>query len=382
MGLPIDSTLHLGYSIHLNEVLATAMAVQRSNSFLYDPSADTEYPARFRFAVTWSYLLVPNEIGKPTAEISSGQPLLFTARAPLEAERPTTVPAVSGRRTVHDSPKPSPKPSKDQSKQWEMVIPKMPQPATRLVQVVQPKPIAAPEPVSKPTIAAPPPTISDAPFLSRPPKTASPPWKWILAMATVAGAAFSVWGMLPAPKAAPTRPASPVSRAHWVRERAMFVVGSKEERQLILYRGSQQASDFHAEFDWKPDPKGAGLIFRAADRGNYQALRVGIATWRPSLTLFEEHFAVVGGIETTHARKLIPWTTSSTPIHIALDGSGFEFLLNVEGAHFDYWTDNRFKKGDVGFYEDRDEQRSLESVRFTFPNHLMPDFSGALESLP
>jgi hypothetical protein len=357
------------------------MAVQRSNTFLYDSSAQAEYPVKFRFPMTWSYLLAPNEIGKPAGDMPVDVPMLVTPRVSSDRGVVPTVPAVSGRRTGNDGPR---RP-KDQSKQWEMVIPKMAQPAARLAQVVQPKPIAAPTPVSEPQIAAPSPTVFPEPFRPRPAKTSSISWKLSLIVAAVVGAAFSVWGMLSAPKPS-TGPVSVASRAHWVRERARFIVGSKEQRQLILYRGSEQASDFRAEFDWKPDPKGAGLVFRCSDRGNYQALRVGIATWRPSLSLFEEHFTVVGGLETTHSRKLIPWTTSSTPIHIALDGMGFAFMLYVEGSRFDYWTDNRLKKGDVGFYDDRDEQRSLESVRFTFANHAMPDFSGSFsgirESLP
>lgn len=352
------------------------MAVQRSNTFLYDPGADTEYPVRFRFPMTWSYLLAPNEIGKPTGDMQAEVPMLVTPRVSPDRGAMLTVPAISGRRSVDDPPK---RP-KDQSKQWEMVIPKMAQPGTRLTQVAPPKPIAAPKPVSEPQIAAPPATVFPEPFQIRAPKTTSLSWKSSLIMAAIAGAAFSLWGMLSAPKAT-TAPVAVGPRAHWVRERAMFVVGSKEQRQLILYRGAEQASDFRAEFDWKPDPRGAGLVFRCADRGNYQAVRIGIATWRPSLTLFEEHFTVVGGIETTHARKLIPWTTSSTPIHIALDGMGFSFMLYVDGNRFDYWTDNRLKKGDVGFYEDRDEQRSLESARFTFGNHVMPDFSGPFSDI-
>ena len=363
------------------------MALQRFSTFFYDPSATTEYPVRFRFPLTWSYLLAPNEIGQPAGEISSAVPMLFTARAPREAQVPPAVPVVSGRRNANDEPRQAPRQPKDQSKQWEMVIPKMAQPAARLVQTEQPKPIAAPKPVIEPQIAAPAPTVSpsvfspapavyDDPFPARAAKTSSSTLKWTLILAAAAGGAFSLWGMLSAPKAA-TRTAPVAPGAQWVRERAMFTVGSREQRQLILYRGGQQATDFHAEFDWKPDPKGAGLVYRCSDRGNYQAVKVGIATWRPSLTLFEEHFTVVGGVETTHARKLIPWTTSSTPIHIALDGAGFEFLLFVDGKRFDYWTDNRLKKGDVGFYEDRDDQRSPESIQFTFANHAVPDFKGA-----
>src|ERR1700722_17029955 len=118
------------------------MALQRSSTFVYDPGAHTEYPVRFRFTLTWSYLSAPNEIDKAVEEPAPGMPILFTARVPPDAGR-APAPAVSGRRGVHDGPKPA----KDQSKQWEMVIPKMAQPGARLVQAPQPKPISAPKPV-------------------------------------------------------------------------------------------------------------------------------------------------------------------------------------------------------------------------------------------
>jgi hypothetical protein len=157
----------------------------------------------------------------------------------------------------------------------------------------------------------------------------------------------------------------------------MFTVGSKEQRQLLTYRGSRDVSDFRAEFEWVADAKGAGFIFRCVDRSNYQALRIWTATWQQAPRLYEEHFAVLGGIETEHQRKWIPWKPLSGPVHVGLEGIGFEFTLSIQGNRLDYWTDDRLKKGDIGFFMNRSEQLSISSVRLTFPNRALPDFSGA-----
>jgi hypothetical protein len=166
------------------------------------------------------------------------------------------------------------------------------------------------------------------------------------------------------------------SRASWISTRASFVVGSKQQRQLLIYRGSRQVSDFRVDFDWNPDDKGAGLIFRCVDRANYQALRLAIAPSRSARGFYEEHFAVIAGVESEHKRKLIPWKLRTGVVHIALDATGSAFTLSVGGKRFESWTDDRLKKGDLGFFSNGNERASIDTIRFTFANHELADFLG------
>lgn len=319
--------------------------------------------------MSWSYLSSSDLNITSTPQPSPG-PMLYTARIPTEGEMSLAAPE------KHFDLRPA-QPGNADSKRWEMVIPKMARPEPRPVLHNAAKWAAtARAPITESVDHAPRITTLSEPFLSR---LAPPLWRWSLVSAAVVVAMLCVAGILLAPKTADTA-VTVVPDAHWVRERAQFGDGSRQRRQLVLYRGGTQPTDFRAEFDWKPNAKGAGLVFRCLDDGNYQALRLGIASWQPSFNIVAEHFTVLDGVESAHSRKLLPWKSASAPIHVVLEGTDFAFTLYVQGNRFDYWTDNRLKHGDVGFYEDRGGQ-PLESIRWSFPNHLIADFNGPLPEI-
>ena len=287
--------------------------------------------------------------------------------------------------------------------QWEMVVPRMVRPRSiKLIQSVRPETTeeprhkgrgsvvarsqnALPEPpaVAKPrTIRArqifrpePParenfkPVVAAAP-VPRVDTVDKTILRWATVIATVA-VGIGVWTWITLPPA--TQALAPTSTASWIAQRA--ALNSQDQRRLLIYRGAQRTSDFRAEFDWRPDSKPAGFLFRCTDRANYQALRIGIAGWDPP-RLYEEHFAVLGGKESVRTRKLVPWTPRSGPIHFALDGASFAFTLYVEGGRFDYWTDDRLLSGDIGFFTTRQQQPSIEAIRFSFSDHALPEYAG------
>ena len=345
----------------------------QNSTFFCDPTPKAEYPVRFRFPMSWSYLSSSDLNITSTPQRSPG-PMLYTASIPTEREMSLATAEKHGfdlRPTQQGNA---------ESKQWEMVIPRMarPEPKPLLVNAAKPAGAARP-PMSESVDHVPGLTILSEPLLSRLAKAAPSLWQWSLVSAAVVVAILCVGGILLAPKTAATA-VTVIPSGHWLRERALFATGSRQRRQLVLYRGGTQPTDFRAEFDWKPNAKGAGLVFRCSDDGNYQALRIGIATWQPSFNIVEEHFTVLDGVESAHSRKLLPWKSASAPIHVVLEGTDFAFTLYAQGNRFDYWTDNRLKHGDVGFYEDRGGQ-PLESIRWSFPNHLIADFSGPLPEI-
>jgi hypothetical protein len=335
---------------------------RRFRTFLLDSSATREPAAALFFPVTWKSLsTLRDPSALPAAVTSNILGAIVTSGSRPQTER--VAPAVPGN---------------DHVTHWEMVVPKMVRPSVaKSTGIVPPQSLPAQDAKSRPQDGAP--AVFYAPSFGR--ATASDsvsvPWRWSVIVMALLGIVTWAWIMFPGRETA-TRVAPSAASPSWVSERAMFVVGTKQQRQLLIYQGSQPVSDFRAEFDWKPDQKGAGLVFRCVDRANYQALRIGIAAWQPVPTLYEEHFAVLGGIETEHRRKIIPWNRRNAPIHFSLDVTGFAFTLSVQGSRFDYWTDQRLKNGDIGFFMNRNEQLSVEAVRFTFANHAIPDFSGSL----
>lgn len=345
----------------------------QNSTFFCDPTFKAEYPVRFRFPMRWSYLSGSDPNTTSTPPRFSG-PILYTARIPTEGD---VSPAPTEKDGFHLRPT---RPDDPESKQWEMVIPKMARSEARPPQHQTAKPASAAHlKMMESAYQAPRTTIRFEPLLSRLAQAAPSLGLWGFASAAVVVGIICMAGIALAPKTAAT-PVSVIPSAHWLREPALFAAGSRQRRQLVLYRGGTQPTDFRAEFDWKPNAKGAGLLFRCTDDGNYQALRIGVASWQPSLDIVEEHFTVLDGIETTHSRKLLPWKSASTPIRFVLEGTDFAFTLYAQGNRVDYWTDDRLKHGDVGFYEDRGGQ-PLESIRWNFANHLIADFSGPLPEI-
>jgi hypothetical protein len=109
-----------------------------------------------------------------------------------------------------------------------------------------------------------------------------------------------------------------------------------------------------------------GWLFRGTDSANYYAanLRLIQASAAPMLSM--EHFAVVKGVEGVHARKAITLGRTLGQVMVRMDANGPAFTLYLQGSPADYWTDERFDRGSLGFYEERGERPVLQALRFTF----------------
>jgi len=59
-------------------------------------------------------------------------------------------------------------------------------------------------------------------------------------------------------------------------------------------------------------------------------------------------------------------TKRKSEIAVRMDANGPAFTLYLQGSPADYWTDERFETGSLGFYAERGERPVLEALRFTF----------------
>jgi len=82
-------------------------------------------------------------------------------------------------------------------------------------------------------------------------------------------------------------------------------------------------------------------------------------------TLSIEHFAVIKGVEGAHARKVITLGRTGSEVLVRMDATGPAFTLLLQGNPADYWTDERFDSGSLGFYEERGERPVVQALRFT-----------------
>ena len=335
------------------------------NSVTFDPSL--EHEATFRFPVTWSYLTeAPSQ---PYANPNRpNQSHLNQHQAAPPVRVPEKLPV---RANVEPSPAPTPaglRGSGPEAK-WEMVIPKMARPissgAAPRTAVRPPRDL---EPAMQPATAPAAPAAetpteisfyagSEASFLPR-------RWKVLslsIAVVVVGGVIALV---RPGGDSNPVTESTPAAAGTWSR-RTAYLVGSKDPREILVYSGSQDVKNYRLEFTWVPDSLGVGWIFRASDSANYYAARLRLLQAGPTPTLSAEHFAVVKGVESAHSRKVITLGRTDNQVSVRMDANGPAFTLSLQGTPADYWTDERFEAGSLGFYADGGERPVLQAIRFT-----------------
>jgi hypothetical protein len=183
--------------------------------------------------------------------------------------------------------------------------------------------------------------------------------KWGLVAVAVIGVAALV-----RPKTEEPEPQASVSFSGGWSRRAISPPG----RQIIAYDLSRDESNYRMEFSWTPSAQPVGWVFRTRDSGNYYGAKLSLVRPGDSSAVAVEHFSVLGGIETPHARKVTALMKTEPAVRIRMDASGPVFTLYVQGSPVENWTDQRLPKGGFGFYEERGQQLAVQALRFTFFN--------------
>ena len=184
-----------------------------------------------------------------------------------------------------------------------------------------------------------------------------------------------IWGLSGPSSAARNAAASSLSAESWTRQSV-----SPSGRSLTLYEPSRAVSDYRMEFSWVPDAAGVGWVFRTRDGNNYDAARLSLQQRGADGVLMAEHFSVLGGTESAHARKVIPLEKPAGLLKIEMDATGPLFKLFVDDKPADSWTDTRLDTGALGFYDEGNRLPKLLALSFTFVKNSVS--RTALVSLP
>jgi hypothetical protein len=244
-----------------------------------------------------------------------------------------------------------------------MVVPKMVRPPAKLppaaITVPAVPPIVAASPQPKPAQEAPirPLTLFAE---TEPEKTRRVRFvRWGLVAVAVIGVAALV-----RPKTEESEPQASVSFSGGWSRRAISPPG----RQIIAYDLSRDESNYRMEFSWAPSAQPVGWVFRTRDSGNYYGAKLSLVRPEDNSAVAVEHFSVLGGVETPHARIVTALMRSEPAVRIRMDASGPVFTVYVQGSPVDNWTDQRLPTGGFGFYEERGQQLAVQALRFTFFN--------------
>jgi len=346
-----------------------------SPSFPLELAPGLEHGATFRFPVTWSYLL--DSPSQSVAVKTSRAPVARTMEVvepPAALQAPPPPPPVSNVVAVISSATPAgipvkvpaktppsePRPAFGPDAKWEMVIPKMVRPLA--ARVARPTRAIAEAPKPAETAAEAPTEVSfytgsEASFVPRRWKVAG------LGAATVLVAIAIAW-VRPGSQTTAGSGSTPGAAGTWSR-RTAYVMGSSVPREILVFSGSDDLKNYRIEFSWVPEPRGVGWIFRATDSANYYAAKLRLVQAGAIPTLSAEHFAVVKGVEGAHSRKVITLSRALREVAVRMDATGPAFTLFLQGNPSDYWTDERFESGSLGFYEEGGERPVVQGLHFT-----------------
>lgn len=151
--------------------------------------------------------------------------------------------------------------------------------------------------------------------------------------------------------------------------------GYAEIGRLALWRPTRQMSDYQIEFLAQLGNRGIGWVFRAADLENYYAMRLAVMKPGPLPSLALIRTTVVAGKE--QQKVQIPVRAriqQDVPVRVRMLIRGDGFTTWIADQLADYWRDDRFRAGGMGFFAEPGDRAQLYWVRLTHQD----DFLGKL----
>jgi len=140
--------------------------------------------------------------------------------------------------------------------------------------------------------------------------------------------------------------------------------GYVQPGRLALYQPSMKLDNYRMEFLAQVENKSVDWVVRARDTNNYYALKFTVVQPGPRPLVAMVRYPVIQGRHGT--RVQIPVRTmihADMPYHVTVDVKGNQYRAYIEGQQADYWTDDRLKKGGVGFFSEAGEHARVYWVK-------------------
>ncbi len=151
---------------------------------------------------------------------------------------------------------------------------------------------------------------------------------------------------------------------------------------LGLFRPSLQMRNYVVEFSAQIQKGGVGVVVRAADERNYQAVRLVTLKPGPLPTVAILRYAVIDGKETNRQQTILPMTVAADTVYrISLDVNDQSFTLMVQGKVVDFWSEERLKTGGAGFYGAKGEKAWVHNLRMSHQNDAIGKLFATLQNV-
>ncbi len=129
---------------------------------------------------------------------------------------------------------------------------------------------------------------------------------------------------------------------------------------LRLWKPTLPLGDYNMEFAAQIENRALGWAFRASDHKNYYATKISISGTKTSPRTEIIRYVVLGGSHQSKVQLPIPLDVVSDMVYdVKVRVRGDRFMTMVNGQVVDSWTDQRLKRGGVGFFNDPGEKSNL-----------------------
>lgn len=135
---------------------------------------------------------------------------------------------------------------------------------------------------------------------------------------------------------------------------------------LALFTPTLEMADYEFEFLGRIEKKALSWVVRASDTRNYHALKIAVTRPGPLPSIALVRSVVIEGKEGPQTRiPLVLTVTNDTLYRVKTSVRGNSFTVLVQGQVVATWTDERLRRGGVGFFSSKGEQSLLRWVTVT-----------------
>jgi hypothetical protein len=168
-------------------------------------------------------------------------------------------------------------------------------------------------------------------------------------------------------------------QAKWPKTWSHSADGFIHPGQLALFRPSVPLSDYRFEFMAQIENKSVDWVVRAKDADNYYALKFTVLQPGPRPIVAMVRYPVIeGGKGARVQTPLRMMIHANTPYRVTVDVKGNEYRAYIEGQEADFWTEDRLKKGGVGFFSEAGESARVYWVKLESHGDILGRICGLL----
>jgi hypothetical protein len=147
-----------------------------------------------------------------------------------------------------------------------------------------------------------------------------------------------------------------------------------------LWSRTVSLQNYQMEFEGQLEKRSLSWAFRASNPENYYAAKLVITRPGPLPNAGLVHYVMLDGHETDRVQLPLPLTLArGTDYRVRVSVQDDRFITYLNGQVISSWTDQRLKRGGVGFFADKDDQQNIAwvnlSERDSFMGRMLAHFS-------